>query len=97
MDEASIARLVLGILAAKRLQFCLHLFFVLLGYLREEGCRGTYKDFLKASRHLQSSKFSSSKFIPTRFVGLTLNDILKEYYEIYQTGMYPLFLISLYL
>lgn len=86
MDEAAIARLVLGILAAKLVLF--YKWVYILGYLREEGCRGALKDFLKASRHLQASTFSSSKYVPTRFVGLTLSDILREYYEIYQTGLY---------
>lgn len=59
-----------------------------IGYLREESCRGVYKDFLKSSRHLQTSKFLSNRYVPTRFVGLTLKNILKDYYDIYQIGIF---------
>lgn len=94
MDEVTIARLVLGILAANSTKFQAKTTFTFfLGYLREEGCRSTHKDFLKASRLLQVHNSTSSKYVPTRFVGLTLTDILKEYYEIYQTGLYTLIIV----
>lgn len=38
------------------------------------------------SQHLQSDIDKKTKYLPTRFVGLTLTDILREYFEISKIG-----------
>lgn len=88
--EVIIARLVLGKpFLAGELNFVMlfHLFFTnFLGYLKEEKCRTAYKEFLTTSEHLQSDLVTKTKYLPTRFVGLTLSDILCEYFEISKIG-----------
>nr|CAH7712912.1 unnamed protein product [Callosobruchus chinensis] len=57
---------------------------LVLGYLRNENCRGAYKEFLKTSAHLQENNIAKSKFLRTRFMGLSLEDIFREYVDIHQ-------------
>ncbi|XP_018577394.1 uncharacterized protein LOC108915757 [Anoplophora glabripennis] len=55
---------------------------LVLGYLKEEKCRIAYKEFLKTSKYLQGDSVTKAKYLPTRFVGLTLSNILCEYFEL---------------
>ncbi|KAG5894069.1 hypothetical protein JTB14_003928 [Gonioctena quinquepunctata] len=57
---------------------------LVLGYLKREHCKNAYEEFLRKSHSLGKLNLNRSKYIPTRFVGLTLEDILTEYFEIYQ-------------
>ncbi|KAJ8921646.1 hypothetical protein NQ315_010555 [Exocentrus adspersus] len=55
---------------------------LVLGYLKEQKCRTAYKEFLRTSHNFQKHGSVQSRYIPTRFLGLTLEDILREYFEI---------------
>ncbi|CAH2004573.1 unnamed protein product [Acanthoscelides obtectus] len=56
---------------------------LVLGYLKSEHCRSAYKEFLKTCPHLQQNNISKSKFLRTRFLGLSLEEIIHEYVDIY--------------
>ncbi|XP_023022367.2 uncharacterized protein [Leptinotarsa decemlineata] len=58
---------------------------LVLGYLKREHCRKAYDEFLRTSGPLgEHSSNRSNKYISTRFIGLTLEEILSEYFEISQ-------------
>ncbi|VEN62470.1 unnamed protein product, partial [Callosobruchus maculatus] len=57
---------------------------LVLGYLRNENCRGAYKEFLRSSAHLQENNIAKCKFLRTRFMGLSLEEIFREYVDIHQ-------------
>ncbi|CAG9837484.1 unnamed protein product [Diabrotica balteata] len=57
---------------------------LVLGYLRVQKCKTAYKEFLKTSSKLRNLDYAGTKYMPTRFLGLSLEEIVAEYFEISQ-------------
>ncbi|XP_072390610.1 uncharacterized protein [Diabrotica undecimpunctata] len=57
---------------------------LVLGYLRVQKCKTAYKEFLKTSSNLRNLDYAGTKYMPTRFLGLSLEEIVAEYFEISQ-------------
>ncbi|XP_050508736.1 uncharacterized protein LOC114341356 [Diabrotica virgifera virgifera] len=59
---------------------------LVLGYLKVQKCKTAYKEFLKTSSALRNlqEKTGGRRYIPTRFLGLTLQEMVTEHSEISQ-------------
>lgn len=57
---------------------------LVLGYLKSAKCITAHREFLKTSSNLRHLDFTKTKYMPTRFLGQTLEDILVEYFQMSQ-------------
>ncbi|CAG9858520.1 unnamed protein product [Phyllotreta striolata] len=57
---------------------------LVLGYLKSEKCKSAYNEFLQNSACFQRYSSSQSKYIATRYIGLTLEDIFIQYSDLSQ-------------
>ncbi|XP_057665478.1 MATH and LRR domain-containing protein PFE0570w-like isoform X1 [Diorhabda carinulata] len=57
---------------------------LVLGYLKSAKCITAHREFLRTSSNLRHLDSTKTKYMPTRFLGQTLEDILVEYFQISQ-------------
>lgn len=92
-QDVILAKLVLGILLAGILLFWKLIYFS-SGYLKSENCKAAYREFLRTSSCLQQLDTSHNKYFATRFLGLTLEDILTEYSDLSQISMKAIIILN---